>query len=413
MTDKKGIDIITRYDKKLISKIPELTQQSAQIASPSVPTFSSLDLIEDHFPDSRSQLEDIKLLDDLIQTSKEFLPFLYSYRSIQRSLFRSSAVRDAQQDPKSDLAQRFNLEFQKSFTPMIDKFNHFYEFMSNLRTNILNLIHVNYQPSDVLFEKFMVLFDILFNIETIKLNKAGMNNDLSFFKRYAQTEDPNLQNQLNVLQIFLSTANENFTRLRTSLLNTKETTFEQLLQSFRILQSFLEFLVRVFNQKSLTPTRFSQVLTSIMFVFLIHNTNDPRTNICKCSCIKDICKILAENPIGILYGENSFVVGDTLKKVENFEVPKEIFIPSEAAELSKIEYQKKYLLKNNMINIRSKITELLNISNNLSREGKVSVESLNILLEGLSKMAVMVQLQSKYKFVVIQTSRSFKSSIKL
>lgn len=327
MTEKTPLDVLTRSEKSLASRIPELTQQSAQIASPSVPTFSNLDTPEYVFTASSNQLEDFRLLENLISTAKEFLPFLYSYRSIQRALFKSSSVRDLQNDTKSELMQRFVQEFQRLFTPMIEKFHQFYEFNASVRKNILNIIHVRYPPSDVLFEKFMVLFDIIFNIEIIKINKAGMNNDFSFFKRYSQAEDPTVQNQLNTLQIFLSTQFDNLNQLKRSLLDPKETPADQLVQSFRILQSFLEFIIRVYNRKPLTPAKYSQVLTSIMFVFMIHNTNDPKTNICNCSCIKEICKILAENPIGILYGENSFVVGDVLQKVENFILPKEIVIP--------------------------------------------------------------------------------------
>lgn len=408
---KDPLDLLKSQEKSFLSKVPEITHQATQISFAGTPTFGDLDLLEQIYSLDAEQLNNIKALDHQIESTKSFIPFLYSYRSISGTINKSKVVKEIMSGQSSEHQASFQEEFISMFTPFLNRLLEILNFSKSAEKTIQNLISgSNFNLSDVVFEKLMVLLNIIFSIEQIKLLKSGINNDISYFKRIVKnvskaTQVPN-QTDVQELQIYLSTPLIFFSKLQTYFTKSSKEHKNEAEKSFKNCNLFLSYLLKINQIPPMTPSKFSQILTSIYAILLMHHSSDSKTSILSSPLISDVAKILSENPIGILYGDNIYTIDQILKHVP-WKPIKDFPILDNSDQLKNEKWRHKFLIKHNVNRIRKKSNDMLRLANSIARGATFNVENLYRILDFLSEMTLMVQLQSNYKFSVkAQTKQS-------
>jgi len=395
------------------SEKPDVIAPPAQIAYSSQPVFRRLDVPEAvlnvkevnmQIPD---QLSHIRVLSDRIDFARSFIPFLYSYRSVTFALMREDSIKKAMNNTKIaegeigiDISSLNGL-FRKFYEPKAMKLIEIMEFCQRVVITISGIAKSDkYDPTDVLFEKIVEMFDLLFNIDQMKALKTGIINDFAFYKRdksliEQMKRDETHSRNVQELQRFFASHNIILDELKRNLFDTATGTP---LKSCKFFEKFLVYCVMSYKEDILIPKQRIAILVSIVCVLFIHGNKNSDYSIYNTQIIHDVFEILNENPVIPLYGENSFFPGYLLQKADGFVNDKINPLLMNVDEAKKKEDS--YLLKFSMDTFRQLYRSNLAVASKMSREGYVTMEGLNGLLACLSEMTLAVQRQSSFKFMV-------------
>ena len=405
-------------ESKFVSSSPDVLATPSQISYPSAPKFKRLDIPEKNLHvtevnlNIQEQLSHVSVLSERIDTARSFIPFLYSYRSVNLAFMRDESIKKAINTPNVQENQSlFDVKsiqklFKEYFEPKINIFLDLMTFSQSLSTTVSGVIkNEKYEPTDVLFEKLIELFDIMFNIDQMKLIKTGINNDLSFYKRdkdlvSGMNSDGGAMIAAQKLQIFLASQNAALDSFKLELINKlpKGSPNPENPRSYIFLSKFLEYCVKSYKNDALVPKQRNSIVVAMVCILYIHNHKEPAYNIFTAPCIHEVFEILHSNPVVPLYGENSFVPGYILQKVEGFINDKKFPMATKVDEIKNKESE--YLIKNHIQRFRVLYRDNLSFASKMAREGKVTVEGLINLLTCLSEMTLFIQKQSSLKFIL-------------
>jgi len=398
-------------EKQFISRDPDVIAQASQISYPSVPSFKNYDLPEEFLSANesnqpvREQIKTIRILNDRIEKAKEFLPFLYSYRSVVFALTSdenvSLSMKHGGKDKDSeiqlvDINKMTNL-FHQFFENKLQSFFDIMEFNNSLVSILVSIIkNEKLEPNDVLFDKMTEIFYLMFNIDQLKLLKTGISNDISFYKR-----DKNLNTDIREksqhLQIFWNSQYYTLNALHEFIMADSPKFTVRPPSTLNFMVKYLTFLIRSHKERLLVPTQRSSIIVGMIAALYIHGSKNPMCNIFTQPIVKEIFEILGTNPIVPLFGENSFVPGYVFKSIEGF-IPPKVVVPIQLSEIRQVEHS--FLLKNKITHFRDLYRKNLPLASKMARDGFVSLPGLRDLLISLSEMTYAVYKQSSIKFIL-------------
>jgi len=407
-------NIAFEIESNFLSETPDVVATPSQISYPSAPDFRRLD-----FPDGvicsfdtglhlNDQFNHIRILTKYIEDTHGFIPFLYSYRSVIGALTREESIRTAMAgsrenpDGKGVDLKALTRLFKEFFEPKFTRFDELRSVCDSIVKSVAEIIKTDkYEPSDVIFEKLVELFDLVFNIEQLKLLKTGISNDFSFYNREKRRQTLNPQDpgiaDSQKLQQFLAMQNYTLFQLRNEILP-KVVENQMAPRSYAFLSQLLEYCIKQYKHEFLVPKEKTAIIVTIVCVLYIHSSNNPILNIFASPSIHQVFEILHENPVVPLYGENSFVPGFVLQKSEGLIYDKSFPIALSPDDIKKKEDQ--YLLKTHMDRFRTLYRDNLNHASKMARNGSVTLEGLVSLLSCLSEMTLAIQKQSSLKFII-------------
>lgn len=403
-------------DSNFNSVSPEVFPQSADIAFPENPTFDNSDIstspldIKDINDAVIQEINHLRVINSLIATAEQYISFIYSYRSIFRTTRASKVVADSikiadakSADTPADLRKKadefkasFNEVYKQQFEPTMAKLYELREFCESFAKQIYVIFSSDsYKPSGVIFEKTIKILALIYNIEWLKLLKTSFTIDRSAYQRCFDPSEIAKNPQIQIMPSFLSTPNITIANVQGQINDNKK--FPTKMQNiYNWFSAFLAYCVEVYKKNILTPTERSNVICAIVFV--LHLTiPDEKCNIYSVSCIEDVFKILNENPVVQLYGENNFVPGYSLPKVPGFKESKTYPIVKSAPELEACESQ--LLLKKNIEEYRKQYNDQLRIVTDILRDKEITEEKLMSSLRFISNMTFNIQRQAAYKSI--------------
>lgn len=370
-------------------KGPDAVPHSAQIAEALIPTFGDCDLPLNGLLEP-AELEDLRRLNKMIEQAREFIPFLYTYRSLYKALNKSEAYKAASQNTNDPKYARLNEEYINVFKPRCDQLLKLYECVDSSITLISTLARSGtYQAGSAIYDRLMELFEILFNLDALKSRKTGITTDMSIYNRIVGKDQipEDQQQKFFELRSYLPRGDFTCSKLKEEFQNNdnKKATFNYFVR-------FLKHVIDAYNQRPLTPQRYSQIIISIVCIMQVHSLKEQDFSILSDKIAKDALQIIQANPIGILEGDNSFLPGTLIASIPGFTAPKGITLITE---------QKALKAKADELAIKNQIHNFSTIYN----QSLQTLEGLNItsidliveLIDNLSRMTLAIILESKFK----------------
>lgn len=411
MSDKKASKKETQANQQPSEDIfttpyPDIVTQSAQLVFPPDPMFERLDMIKKPL-ESFEEIKSTETISQLTDKARSYIPFLYSYRSISKALNNENLpsqqciIKEALQNGKKDELDSLLIVFTQIFEQPFQKLCSLVEFAKNAVEQLTKILDLLEEPTDVFFEHMTQFFDVLFNIDTLKMNKTGITNDLSFFKRNKSyfDKDPTILQQVGDLQMFLASRNQSLISIRDSIATIEKENKNS--KIYHLFEKYLDYCVKVFNDKNTLPKRKNSIALGIMSACFIHGSKNNKLNIYNSPSAIAALQILAENPIIPLYADNTCLVGNVIHDSEGHNAAKSVKIPSSVAEIAKL--KDKYLIVKNISSFRDMYRKNQKYAKQLVRDGKSSVESLLSLVKCVAEMSSAVINQFSFKMIVINS----------
>ena len=433
-------------DATAASKDPDVLPPSADVSFPPLPTFNNSDQptaalnVDKINNEVYQEIQNLKVINRYIQEARVFIPFLYSYRSLFRATMKSQAVKDTialaddqklkekykitqskkipdetfenpPADFNNDEYQRFRNacifkknfweNYKERFVPTYNKLTELQDKCTEIATNLIAIFESQCAaPSDVIFEKLIELFGIIFNVDELKRLKPGFTIDLSNYKRcFDPQELVAPENQaIAMLPIFLSTPHMTLQYINEKIFG-KSKEKPNPSKCLPFLTKLLDYSIKMYRKPFLTPEQKSSVLLTICSVLTFHGTKDKKNqfNIYNAPCMAQIWEIIAENPVIPLYADNSYVPGYELPKTEGFYNNSKLPLATTPEEIQT--HSKEVLIRYLMPHFRDLYRKNLQFASDMAHKKKVSKEGLVSLLSCLSEMTFAIQRQSAFKFI--------------
>ena len=442
-TEKQSLGFV--MDDTTASKDPDVLPPSADVSFPPLPTFNNLDQPTDALKiginkEVSAQINHLKVLNQYIEDLRVFIPFLYSYRSLFRATMKSQIVKDTialaddaklkskygisnntippevcENQPENYDEQEYqNLRkaciFKKNFWDsykerFLSTFNQLQQLQTRCEEIAKQLKTIfetqEYtQPTDVIFERLIDLFGIIFNVDELKRLKPGFGLDLANYKRCFDPNELVLpQNQgIAFLPIFLSTPHVTLQYISEQIFG-KDKKKPQKSKCLPFLTKLLEYCIKMYRKSLLTPEQRSSVLLTMCSVLFFHGTSDKKNqdNIYNTAVMQQVWEIISENPVIPLYADNSFVPGYDLPKTDGYFNNTKFDIAKTQTEI--MNHSKQLLVNYLMPQFREQYRKNLQYASDMAHKQKVSVEALISLLSCLSDMTFAIQRQSALKFI--------------
>lgn len=412
-------------DAAMNSPLPEVFPQPADISYPDNPTYDNSDMvtkpldIKEVNDNVMHEINHLRVISRLIEESEQYISFLYSYRSLFRSTRASKLVAEtlskaenSQLPPEErqsaiEFKQKYQAAYKAHFLPTYEKIKNLFEFCNRFAKTVYSIISDNeYTPSGVIYEKLMKIFSLIWNIDSLKLLKTGFNLDLSTYKRAFDPKEISQNAELQQIPVFLSSPQASILKLQDEIAADKKQS-SKLENVYNWCANLLKYFVSYYRDRILTPDERSTCLCAIVFVLHLSIPSD-KFSIYQVECIDEVFKILKENPVVPLYGENSFVPGYTLPKVPGFKESTKYPIVKSQADLEG--YKDTLLIRNNMDVYRKDYSEQLRLVSDIPRDKEIKEKKLMSLLKFISTMTGAIQRQAAFKS--INTSSSSPQSDK-
>lgn len=398
---------LSNFNVAFQSKDPDVIAAPAQISYPPEPSFGYLEVPTRSLQANRinasvsDQLRILRILTDSVEESKPFLPFLYTYRSVNFVFNLEAEIKEYNKDPSTlniDV-DTYNKMVQEFFLPKFEVFSQIHDFATHIVGTLTPIIETSVlEVSDVVFTRFTELLSIIFNIEQLKLLKTGISKDLSFFKRNTNL-DKELSDRIGKVQMFLANKNGIFENIRIQIENDnmKYKKGEKPV-SLRFIKDYLEYCVRAFKSQTMQPSLRMNLIIGMMCALYIHGSKNPIANVFTLPICKDVLEILSNNAVVPLYGEARYIPGEMLTTCPGFIPNKSFPLATTTEEIKKS--QDSYLLKNKMAAFRASYREFVPIAAHLADEDAVKFDDLKRLVVFLTQMINAISSQSAYKFTI-------------
>jgi hypothetical protein len=379
----------SRLDKfkiTFVSKDPEIVMPAAQISFPPPPTYWRSDC-----PSVGIGMEkEIEALEDAtkhISIVREFIPFLYTYRSLSRSVNFGDYIKSAQDDP--ELNQRYMATYSALMRPRLDKMFEMRTAIEKATQFLADYVEKSPYPSDVFLEKTVELFDAMFNIDQMKLFKAGLTNDLSVYRRQLDSRTQagkEEQMKTGFLAPFLAQRYQSLEQLKSAL---KEKPSPAVVKFF---SSLLSYCVSTYRSSFIIRRQeYSLVIGIVSSFFLCAFTPFQSDK----ELLNQCYQILSQNPFVQLVAELNFLPGAVIQTLPGFSPPRSALIVTNATGLKAMADQ--YMLSKKMGTFRDLFKDSLDRISSMSQDDSLDVSSICQLLLSLNQMASGVVEQFAYK----------------
>ena len=387
------------FEKSLVSKDPVVIAADAQITFSSSPDYNRKDIpLDILYKQEDNDFEQIKTLQKHIDTTKSLIPFLYSYRSVSRAIYNpDNHIKEAENDEKNReiIMKLFVSLFQPCFEKMCllrDSLEEASKFVGSSIISMKNL------PSNMFFQKLVELFEVILNLEQMKMVKVGLTNDLSLYRRQKVTSDPEKEKNI-LLPQFLATPLHTLTFLKNYFSNDKGTNV------VKIFSKFVDYCISQYSKSIIAKQKQSYVISILSTLVII----GKKKLITKENSIP-IFNIINENTLIPLIGENHFEVASIFDYIDGFSPPKGISLLTDKEKLKAA--SDKFLIKNKIQHFRDLYKQMLPLIYNIIMRKKVdSLETLYNILSCISEMTSSIMTQFAYKSNCHATSSNPETSL--
>ena len=404
------LDSLAGIKSSFKSKDPDIIANPAQISYPPEPDFNYLEIPTDLLTSIRinfsmdNLLQTLRIISDKIKEAKDYLPFLYTYRSFNYIFSLEQDIKNYNQaSPKShiDMTKYFE-KIQEFFIPKFQKLEKLYEFIKNLIPTLTAIFNSPINDScDVIFTKLTELFSLVLNIEQLKINKTGINKDLSTFNRNPLTT-VEMRKKIENIQMYLAQENMFLRSLREKIEeSSNKAKRSEKTPSLKFITHYLKYCISAFNNQTLHSSSRTNFLIGMTCALYLHgnpNQQQGTNNIFTHSVCKDVFEILSNNPVIPLFGEAHFIPGQFISKCPGFIPVKQFPLAINNIDIQK--HQSSYLLKYKLSQFRQMYRKYLPIASKLSNENSVTFDDLKGLVKCISIMMTAINNQSSYKFVI-------------
>ena len=111
---RKGV--LEEVELQLVSKEPQISPDDAQIASPNNPVFRRLDVMTSTLQNA-NEVMNIEQLQYQIEKIQDYIPFLYTYRSLSQAINRSDSLKMT----SPEIQKEMNDLYFNIYKPKLDK----------------------------------------------------------------------------------------------------------------------------------------------------------------------------------------------------------------------------------------------------------------------------------------------------
>ncbi|KAH0788027.1 cytoplasmic FMR1-interacting protein 2 isoform X3 [Histomonas meleagridis] len=378
-------DPLAAFEATLVSHDPSVIPMDAQIASPEPPLFNQHDVpYEGLYMQGNSDFQQLDTLQKLIDDTSALIPFLYSYRSVSRAIYNpENHIKAVENDPKK--SEEIMKLFLAVFSPYFEKIcalqSSLEEATNFIRSTICSMKE---PPSNLFFEKLVELFDIILNLEQMKLVKVGLTVDLSLFRRRKDLTADEKQ-ATATLPIFLGSPHHSLNQLKNYFKKNPNPTAN------KIFICFLDYCVNSYRKAILPKQKQALVISMLSSLFIFgQKALSSKDN------MSTIYTMISEQPLIPLIGENHFDVTSIFKDIEGYSLPKGITIYADKEKLKAASSQ--FLIKNKIMSFRETYKSNLTAINSIIREGQVKdTNTLYEILSCISEMSNAIMTQFAYK----------------
>lgn len=383
-------------DSFLLSKDPVVVPPSAQLAFAPEPVLKRQDVLQANLVTASVELAEVERIASLTDRARSFIPFLYSYRSITKALNGSDKYKFLEQQLSAEL----NAELAKLYTDVFDsafkRICDLLDFLNQIPKDIVLCIRkVGPQASDVFHAKLTTLFDVLYNIDHMKVLKTGLVEDIRYYKSFLGDSKRDLFIQI---QASLPVPNKTLVDLRDQLKAEKGS-----VDVTAFFTGYLEYLMKLNNngygRSVLMPAdRSALVIGIVTSLFVLSSASLPLP---EAGLVQAAVKVLIDNPIVPLYAESNLAPGIVLGKVTGIDVSKLVKNPEEA-EVSR----GKYDILSKMAHMRKKYQDaVVALSEILGQQHEARIEDVRTVLDAIADISWGIKALFSYKmFNIAKTS---------
>lgn len=384
---------LENLEDKLVSPDPDIIPADAQISSPANPSFHRRDVPNCGL--SRSmEIQQIEFLQHKIEITQNYVPFLYSYRSISRAINRGDYLKSASTDP--ELQVQIMTLYKKLFEPLLEQIIELHTCMIDAADSLSKIVQKfdQFLPSCVFYEKLIEFFDIIFNLDQMKQIKTGLTNDLSYYRRDTKNIDPTKFEMTGKAALFLGTR---FFALNE--IKKQKIIMEPKPEIINFFVDFLNFCVSYYNRSILPKKKFSIIISMVIVLYVF---NIPK--LAEKGNLNNVYQILSENPIVPMYGEMNFKPFEILQENKTFVAPKGINMAVDNKDIRA--FSNKYLIKDSISHFRSLFNENLSNITRICKTGKIDhIEDIYKIIQCVADMTAAITRQSAYKFALPATTK--------
>lgn len=375
-----NLDRLDAIGRHLVPTEPEAVSSPVQITSPADPNFNGYDFPTAYL-DHQEELKVIETLNDCVDSLHNFIPFIYSYRCITIAMNNGlNYLKHGGSEIETPVGTIFNEVFKPYLQKMIDLKD---SVDKSIVGFIKSLKELETIPTWVLYQKIIDYFDVIFNIDHMKLIKKGLTNDLSTYRRNVKREEAQ---QLDPLIPFYSTPYQSLNQIKEKVKADSEIT--------KKLIDFLDYCLHSYNNDFLLTKQKHSIVISIVSTLYIIGSKSlfSKDNIIQA------CSIVAENPIIPLYAELSFPPGQVLKKSDGFSPIKNVLIADNPKEISQA-CDKAVNLSTKLPQFREQFKKILPLVTAMESGESIELESVVNIVNSLSEMSSSIMIQAAYKSV--------------
>ncbi|KAH0787431.1 cytoplasmic FMR1-interacting protein [Histomonas meleagridis] len=353
--------------------------------------------------DCFDQIKDINEIISLTKIAKDYIPFLYSYRSIMKAINSDNLPPDQRliDTSMSDKTKSGPITkiFRETFKGTIERLWNLKEFCTQISETIKKMfLSIQYEPSDVFFRYLTDLFDVVFNIDYLKLVKTGFLNDLAFVKRDTE-QDEETKDKIFNLQPWVPSPYSTLSSIRDAINNELDKSKPKQSKYLHVFSKYLKYCVSFFSGKYVLPQeKNALIIGMISTIYIQSNPKNPQYDIFAQADLSQVYSIIEGNPIIPLYGENSFAPGYILAGIQGFKA-EETNIATTAEKLKSKETR--CLLKYRLNEFQEKYRTLLQITTSLVKDEPATTQDLLQLLQGIAEMSIAITRQSAFKSIVV------------
>ena len=384
---RKGV--LEEVELQLVSKEPQISPDDAQIASPNNPVFRRLDVMTSTLQNA-NEVMNIEQLQYQIEKIQDYIPFLYTYRSLSQAINRSDSLKMT----SPEIQKEMNDLYFNIYKPKLDKVLEFNDDMENSASTLSSIItKLDYTPSPVFYEKLIDFFEIIFNLDQMKQLKTGLTTDLSFFRRICKEfldNDQMLLNRTSIAQIFLGSRFSVIEKINASEMmkdpgNTR-----------KILELFLGYCNQFYQTSLLPKQKQSAVISMVLTLYLLGDSIDYKSKY-----LEPTLKVLSQNPIVPLYAEMNFKPFEILSKFKFLRenVPKGIKVSINNEQIH--EFKSQYSIKDNIGKHRKAYKDTLRIINEFNaKPDGYELSMVYEVIKNCADLANAINSQSAFKFAI-------------
>ena len=388
---------LVKFETFFTSKDPEVVSASAQLSFPPGASFGRMDFNPDVFG-TDPEVKALKELLDHYDALNNFVPFLYTYRSLSATLTKADFWSGAQDGTCPELAVKYDSLYMQLFDERRKKMMDLLHASQEATEAICRIAGNFPRPTEVLLSRTVQLIEILFNLDEMRLRKSGVTGDLSAFRRILQSQRlgfeqsyvTELNKETGELQMFLATKYWCLGEIKRRV-GGKDKENEH----GPFFAALLAYCAQTYSAEFVLPKEKTALVTAIAAVFFVYgNIVRDKDKLFPKDVVLACSQIVEKNSLLPTFAEMSFQPGAVIAGSQMVPPKGVTFYPDPASIKDK---SSDFALTTHLEEFREVFKQNLPKITKIARDGQVELKWLYDSIQSVTEMANAVMSQFAFK----------------